>query len=124
MKFNHMDLQVSDVHAARTFFETHFGLRCVYARGDEIALLDDGSGFSFGVSNLFQSPAPLYPPDFHIGFVREDAAEVEAIYERLKAAGVVIRNALAQGGPNLYFTCLGPDRIPVEVRAPLKTKAA
>lgn len=46
MKLNHLDLQVSDIHAARAFFETHFGLRCVYTRRDEIALLEDDAGFS------------------------------------------------------------------------------
>jgi hypothetical protein len=26
---------------------------------------------------------------------------------------------LTKGGPNLYFTCIGPDGIPVEVSAPI-----
>ena len=120
MKFNHLDLQVSDVSAAQAFFETHFGLRCVHRRRDEIALLEDETGFSLGVSNLFGNAAPVYPPDFHVGFVLEDASEVEAIYERLKSAGVAMKHNLAQGGPNLFFMCVGPDGIPVEVRAPRK----
>lgn len=119
MKLNHLDLQVSDIHAARTFFETHFGLRCSYTRRDEIAIFEDDAGFSFAVSNLFHNPAPIYPPDFHIGFVLEDAAQVEAMYEQFKSAGVGIKTALTQGGPNLYFMCAGPDNITVEVRAPL-----
>lgn len=81
MKLNHLDLQVSDIHAARAFFETHFGLRCSYTRRDEIALLEDDAGFSLGVSNLF-------------------------------------KHDLAKGGPNLFFMCVEPDGIPVEVRAP------
>ena len=118
MNLNHLDLQVSDVDAARVWFETHFGLRCVTARRDEIALLEDGTGFSLGVSNLFNNPAPVYPPDFHLGFVLEEAAQVEAIYGKLKSAGVAMKHELAQGGPNLYFMCAGPDGIGVEVRAP------
>lgn len=119
MKLNHLDLQVSDVARAREFFETRFGFRCVYERGSQIALLEDEAGFSLGVSNLFGSPAPAYPPDFHIGFVLERESEVRAQYERLKAAGVPMRVELTRGGPNLYFTCIGPDSIHVEVRAPL-----
>jgi catechol 2,3-dioxygenase-like lactoylglutathione lyase family enzyme len=118
MKLNHPDLQVSDIHAARAFFEMHFGLHCSYTRRDEIALLEDDAGFSLAVSNLFKNAAPVYPPDFHVGFVLEDAAQVEAIYEQLKSAGVSIKHDLAKGGPNLFFMCVGPDGIPVEVRAP------
>ncbi len=117
MNLNHLDLQVSDIHAARAFFEEYFGLRCGYSRRDEIALLEDESGFSLGVSNLGNNPAPVYPPDFHIGFVLKEAAQVVATYERLKRAGVAMKYELREGGPNLYFTCLGPDGIPVEVRA-------
>lgn len=118
MKLNHLDLQVSDIHAARAFFETHFGLRCSYTRRDEIALLEDNAGFSLGVSNLFKNAAPTYPPDFHVGFVLEDAAQVEALYEQLKSASVVMKHDLTEGGPNLFFMCVGPGGIPVEVRAP------
>ncbi|BDI33574.1 hypothetical protein CCAX7_56250 [Capsulimonas corticalis] len=121
MKVNHLDLQVSDIHAARTFFETHFGLRCTYTRGDEIALLDDEIGFSLGVSNLGNHPAPVYPPDFHLGFVLEKSEELQAMYTRFQADGVPIKRELQQGGPNLYFVCEGPSGIPVEVRAPLRT---
>ena len=118
MKLNHLDLQVSDIHAARQWFETHFGLRCTFSRGDQVAFLEDDAGFSLGVSNLFGNTNPVYPPDFHLGFVLEDAGEVEARYEQLRRAGVSMKHELSVGGPNLYFMCIGPDNIPVEVRAP------
>ena len=124
MKLNHLDLQVSDIHAARTFFETHFGLRCSYTRGNEIALLEDDIGFSLGLSNglssAAQSAALTYPPDFHIGFVLEDASQVESLYGRLQREGIAMKYTLREGGPNLFFTCFGPDGIAVEVRAPRK----
>jgi catechol 2,3-dioxygenase-like lactoylglutathione lyase family enzyme len=118
MKLNHLDLQVSDVSSARRFFERIFELRCTYQRRDEIAILEDEAGFSFGVSNLFGSPAPIYPPDFHIGFVLETEAHVRRMYDRVKAAGVPLKTDLAYGGPSLYFMCLGPDSLAIEVRAP------
>ncbi|HET8654834.1 MAG TPA: VOC family protein [Longimicrobiaceae bacterium] len=118
MRLNHVDLQVSDVDRAREFFERHFGLRCVFQRRDELAMLEDEAGLSLGVSNLFHSPAPVYPPDFHVGFILETEAQVREQYQRLARAGVQMKADLTVGGPNLYFVCIGPDAIPVEVRAP------
>ncbi len=118
MRLNHVDLQVSDVDRAREFFETHFGFRCVFQRRAELAMLEDEAGFSLGVSNLFGSPPPGYPPDFHVGFILETEAQVRSLYDRLARAGVEMKAELAIGGPNLYFMCVGPDAIPVEVRAP------
>lgn len=119
MNLNHVDLHVSDVDAARQFFERHFGLRCVYQRAGQIALLHDEAGLELGVSNLRHSPPSPYPADFHVGFVLDGAAGVREAYERLKADGVRIKIDLREGGPNLFFMCEGPDGIPVEVRAPL-----
>lgn len=61
MRLRHIDLQVSDVDAAREFFETYFGLHCKYQREKQIALFADESGFEFAISNLFNSPPPKYP---------------------------------------------------------------
>lgn len=119
MQLNHLDLQVSDVQAARIFFESHFNLECEFQRGSEIAFFRSDTGFSFGVSNpRGQAERPVYPPDFHIGFILDNAGQVEAAYERFKGAGVEVRSAPLVGGPNLYFVCVGPDGIPIEVRAP------
>jgi catechol 2,3-dioxygenase-like lactoylglutathione lyase family enzyme len=118
MRLNHIDLQVSDVDAAREFFERFFGLRCRYQRQKQIAIFDSDTGFEFAVSNLFNSPPPSYPPDFHLGFALERTSEVRDVYERLKAAGVEMKLDLGVQGPALVFQCLGPDAIPVEVRAP------
>jgi catechol 2,3-dioxygenase-like lactoylglutathione lyase family enzyme len=118
MRLNHIDLQVSDVDAARAFFERFFGLRCRYQRQTQIAIFDSDTGFEFAVSNLFNSPPPSYPPEFHVGFALEHTSEVRDIYERLKAAGVAMKLDLGIQGPAFVFQCLGPDAIPIEVRAP------
>jgi catechol 2,3-dioxygenase-like lactoylglutathione lyase family enzyme len=122
MKLNHIDLQVSDVAPAREFFEKFFDFHCEYSREGEIAILKDESGFSLGVSNLFNSPPPDYPPDFHIGFILEKEAEVRPMYECLKAAGVPMKAEFSRRGPNVYFVCLAPDSIAVEVSAPKDKK--
>jgi catechol 2,3-dioxygenase-like lactoylglutathione lyase family enzyme len=117
MRLNHLDLQVSDVDRARDFFETHFDFRCVFQRRNELAALEDEAGFALGVSNLFGSPAPAYPPDFHIGFVLENESQVRVLFQRLSDAGVPMKTGLSFGGPNIYFMCEGPDGLPIEVRA-------
>ena len=119
MNLNHVGLQVSDVDHAREFFEKLFGLRCTYQQANQIALLEDDAGFSLSVSNLHGSPPPTYPPDFHVGFVLERPRDVRNVYDVIKAAGIAIRLDLAESGPSLAFQCVGPDGIPVEVRAPL-----
>jgi catechol 2,3-dioxygenase-like lactoylglutathione lyase family enzyme len=119
MKLNHIDLQVSNVSAARAFFETHFGFRCTFQRREELAIMEDDAGLAFGVSNLFASEPPVYPRDFHIGFILDRETEVRAVYDRLAKAGVEIKTELSRGGPNLYFMCVGPDGLMIEVRAPL-----
>jgi catechol 2,3-dioxygenase-like lactoylglutathione lyase family enzyme len=118
MILNHIDLQVSNIDAATKFFETYFGLRCTYRREGQIALLADDGGLQLGLSNLHDSPPPVYPPDFHIGFVQENVQQVREIYERVKGAGVEIKFELQEAGPNLAFVCLAPDSIRVEVRGP------
>jgi catechol 2,3-dioxygenase-like lactoylglutathione lyase family enzyme len=117
-KLNHVDLQVSDVERSREFFENFFDFRCEYQRKGEIAILKDEAGFSLGVSNLFNSPPPNYPPDFHIGFILEREDDIRPMYERFKAAGVSMKAEFSRRGPNVYFVCLAPDSIAVEVSAP------
>jgi catechol 2,3-dioxygenase-like lactoylglutathione lyase family enzyme len=124
MKLNHIDLQVSNGPAARAFFESNFGMRCIFQRREELAMLEDENGLSLGVSNLFGAPPPVYPPDFHIGFILEKEADVRRINGQLKKAGVTIKTDLSRGGPNIYFMCVGPDGLGIEVRAPLDEKVA
>jgi catechol 2,3-dioxygenase-like lactoylglutathione lyase family enzyme len=118
MKLNHVDLQVSDVSKARSFFEANFGFRCTFQRREQLAILEDDDGLVLGVSNLFGSASPVYPPDFHIGFILASESEVRAVHARLKNAGVELKTELSRGGPNIYFMCVGPDRIMIEVRSP------
>ena len=86
--------------------------------GRGVCCLEDDAGLSLGVSNLFNSPPLVYPPDFHVGFILEEEADVREVYQRLLTAGVPIRTELSRGGPNIYFMCVGPDSLVIEVRAP------
>ena len=55
---------------ARGFFERFFGLRRRYERQEHIRYFDSDTGFELAVSNLFDSSAPSYRPDFHVDHVR------------------------------------------------------
>jgi catechol 2,3-dioxygenase-like lactoylglutathione lyase family enzyme len=92
--------------------------------GRGVCCLEDDAGLSLGVSNLFNSPPPVYPPDFHVGFILDEEADVREVYQRLLTAGVPIRTELSRGGPNIYFMCTGPDGLLVEVRAPAAENAS
>jgi hypothetical protein len=58
----------------------------------------------------------------HIGFVLTGEADVRPVYEPLTAAGVEIKTERT-GGPNIYFMCVGPDGIVLDVQAPLGKRA-
>jgi len=109
MRLRHVDLQVSDVDAAREFFETYFGLKCTYQRQKQIAIFADETGFEFAVSNLFDSPPAEYPVDFHVGFILDHTNQVRDVYDRLQKAGVPMKLDLGVKGPSLVFQCAGPD---------------
>ncbi|HEY9639830.1 MAG TPA: VOC family protein [Coleofasciculaceae cyanobacterium] len=114
MKLNHLNLQVTDVQAARDFFETFFEFRCSYSRA-ELVILEDEAGFALAVSNLSGISNPQYPKDFHVGFRLDTVEEVKRLYDRLKNADIPINFDLQTAGPSLVFRCYGPDSILVEV---------
>ncbi len=88
MKLNHLNLSVTDVPATKAFLETYFDLRCEGGDQDRknFAVLFDDNGL---VLTLMQgAPATVsYPRTFHIGFIQESEAQVNALYERLKDDG-------------------------------------
>ncbi|MEZ4614752.1 MAG: VOC family protein [Caldilineaceae bacterium] len=74
---------------------------------------------NLAISNRSKATAVQYPADFHIGFVVNEIAQVDAVYARIKDAGYAIPFDLQKAGPSWAFQCIGPDGIHVEMRAPL-----
>jgi catechol 2,3-dioxygenase-like lactoylglutathione lyase family enzyme len=88
VRLNHLNLTVPDVPRTREFFETYFGLRCVFERGrDTLAVMLDESGFVLALSNFEKSARVEYPGAFHVGFMQESRERVDEIYQRLKTDG-------------------------------------
>src|SRR5262249_31954079 len=69
------------------------------------------------LAHLFRSPPPKYPDEFHVGFILNHTDQVRELYDLLRKAKIPMRLDLGVHGRNLVFQCIGPDSIPVEVRA-------
>ncbi len=115
MKLNHIDLPVVDITGARHFFETHFGMRCVFAREDGLTVLLDEGGLALTLSPLPQGEELKYPTGFHVGFNLSSEGEVLEVHQRVLAAGIPIVRPLGDLAGALTFHCLAPGPILIEV---------
>ena len=115
VKFNHLDLQTTDVQALASFFVEHFDLeRRSNDRSPAIAILADTNGFTLVIQ---QQDAARYPDGFHVGFIVERATDVRAHRARLVAAGVAVGSIDVNArGTRFYMTA--PGEIVVEVSSP------
>ena len=115
MKFNHLDLQTTDVQAMAAFFVDHFDLeRRSNDRSPAIAILGDAAGF---VLVIQRHPAPIYPDNFHVGFILDTAAAVRAHHARLSTTGLAL-GPIEVNARGTRFYLHAPDAILVEVSAP------
>ena len=87
MGLNHVNLTVADVATSRDFFAAYFGFQCVVDRGAAIVVMVDDLGFVLTLSNFAGATEVTYPGAFHVGFMQDDRAKVDAYYERFKADG-------------------------------------
>jgi lactoylglutathione lyase len=115
MRLNHVNLAVPDVAKTRNFFVEFFGLQCSETKGqDVLTVLRDDAGFILILSNFQKDVTPAYPRDFHVGFIQETDAQVTAIYDRMKSAGIdVAPPKHAHGSWGFYVTA--PGGVTVEV---------
>jgi catechol 2,3-dioxygenase-like lactoylglutathione lyase family enzyme len=112
MRFNHLDLQVTDVPRTVEFFEQFFGLELQSSRrSPAVAILGDGHGF---VLVLQRREGVVYPDDFHVGFLVDDVETVHAHHARARAAGLDISDIQVNNRGTLTY-CRAPDGYLVEV---------
>ena len=89
MQMNHLNIPVTDVAAASAFLTTHFGMTAVVPPSPKFAMLGDEGGMVLVLSNFNKStPSPL-PAAFHVGFMMDSREAVDAMHQRLTAAGYV-----------------------------------
>jgi catechol 2,3-dioxygenase-like lactoylglutathione lyase family enzyme len=121
MRLNHLDLHVPDVAAARDFFVDIFGLTVVETRGqDGLAILNDDAGLElilsrpiekFGGADTLTAGVNTY----HVGFILPERDQVDAVYQRLVAAGFEAWHEPRAIRGGWLFYAMGPGRILVEV---------
>jgi catechol 2,3-dioxygenase-like lactoylglutathione lyase family enzyme len=112
VQLNHLNLCVNDLDEARRFFEANLGFQTLAQRGEALAILNDGQGFTLTLTDVrrFGGTTPVvYPQGFHVGFLRETKTEVDAAYARLLAAGIATAPTprMVHGGYGFYFMALG-----------------
>jgi catechol 2,3-dioxygenase-like lactoylglutathione lyase family enzyme len=111
MKLSHLNLCVYDLSEATAFFQNVFDFQLLDQKGDFIAGMTDGHGFSLVLSTLRsdQDAAGSYPEDFHLGFYVETMTEVDQLYQKLAAFGIASEHEpkMIRGGYTLYFRALG-----------------
>lgn len=110
MRLNHINLCVDNLAEARAFFQDLFDFQFVEQKGEAIAVMTDGQGFTLVLSNsqAFGKVTPVYPEGFHLGFLVETSGQVDQAYSRLTAAGVSVEHAprKIRGSYGFYFTAL------------------
>lgn len=112
MILNHLDLQVSDVQAMVSAFETFFGLTLQTSRNSPaIAIMSDGHGFTLV---LQRKTEPAYPDGFHFGFLVDDIATVERTHALLTERGQPV-SPIDKNNRGTMIYCRLPDGIVVEV---------
>jgi catechol 2,3-dioxygenase-like lactoylglutathione lyase family enzyme len=113
VKLNHIDLQVPDVPTTAAFFERHFGFEILGNRSSAaIIILRGEDGFSLVLQRA--APGEAYPEGFHIGFLVDDVAAVEAAHARLAAAGAAPGD-IGRNNRGTMFYLRAPGAILVEV---------
>jgi len=90
MKLNHINLVVSNVAEAVTFFETYFNFKCTDIKGDNIVAVLKGADDFTLVIMTNKEGNPIYPDAFHIGFMLDNTKAVTATYENLKRGSIVV----------------------------------
>ena len=109
MTLNHINLPVVDVAASRDFLTKYFGMKTVFELPkNTLAILRDDAGLVLNLSHFGKDSEITYHKDFHVGFFLESRAEVDAIYGRIAADGIVAEPPRKlQGRWSFYVTAPG-----------------
>lgn len=93
MKLNHLNLPVPDVAETQTFFEKYFNFTRTEVKVEHaLTVLKGEDGFTLVLmSEAFnRNGNAAYPDALHIGFLVEDSAQVDAMFNRLTEDGLSV----------------------------------
>lgn len=119
MRLNHLHLMVSDARGSAEFLETWFGMKPLPGGRDKFVVMHDESWL---ILTLMQGKGCAYPKHFHIGFTQATRAEVDGIWERMKAAG--ISPSTPEAAHAWFFYVRAPGGFLIEVLGPLTDEDA
>jgi catechol 2,3-dioxygenase-like lactoylglutathione lyase family enzyme len=112
MNLNHIHLHVTSVPRAAAFYKRYFGMYELVWHGDMVFMRDSAG------MDLALAPAETvepFPAWFHVGFRLASAFEVKALYTRIAADGISIKEPFTVAGDLSFFRCLDPDGYQIEV---------
>ena len=112
LRLAHLNLTVSDLNRAATFYATWFGFDQVLAEyPDNTRFVTDGSGFELALHEGDRSAAAS---DWHFGFLASDARSVRAVMAAMQQAETVTSD-LEDTDDYVGFKCRDPDNHEIEV---------
>lgn len=122
MRLNHVNLSGDDLDEAQDLFRRVFDFRLLDRKGDAVAIMTDGHGFTLVLSDqlAFGGQTPTrYPDSFHVGFILGTPEEVDRAHDRLVVADIRIGHEprKMRDSYGFYFTALGD--ILFEVSCPI-----
>lgn len=119
MKLNHLNLSVSDLSAARDFFETYFDFQFLEKKGKALIMMSDSDGLILTLTDpkaFKDGKVEPYPKAFHIGFLMKSSNEVDKVYNRLVEGGVQIdKKPFKMRGSSYGFYFMALNEVLIEV---------
>lgn len=90
IQLNHLNLVVTQVAPAVTFFENYFNFKCTGIKGENaIAILKGEDDFTLVLMTAPDNNA-VYPKAFHLGFMFNTKEEVDTLHKKLKSSSIDI----------------------------------
>ena len=118
-RLNHTNLPVADVAPLRDFFTSYFGFTPIHEpAGSSLAVLRGEDGYILNIMLKRPTDAGAFPQDFHVGFLCDTPAEVQAMHATLQAAGVRagdVERMTRRGITSVTFYCFAPNDIMIEI---------
>ena len=118
MQINHLNFPVPDVMGTKSFFEKHFDFTCREVKGDNVlAILENGEGFVLTLMsmNFNKNGNSTYPDAFHMGFLLNNRAKVQSIWQSLHNDGIVLGQEPHNMRGAFGFYLHAPGNILIEV---------
>ncbi|OFV97738.1 MAG: hypothetical protein A3F68_12745 [Acidobacteria bacterium RIFCSPLOWO2_12_FULL_54_10] len=112
MKVRHIHIRVSDVEKTKLFYRDKMGMKLTEERPGQVVEFEGGALW-FGKWQG-QGPVPVTPA-IVIGI---EPPSVQALYDKLKAAGVAIANPPKEQSYGWSFMVKDPDGYMIEVEGP------